>query len=117
MTLLKAATRFAVAAAAVASVAFMAPAAQASSAAGGTIATYVDREGGAGTAEAPIGRQCGAYRDATHLWYKHCGDTYIVVEIDKINRSNTFTCVGPRADVVLDSLLFSDNAWYAGQLC
>jgi hypothetical protein len=118
MTFLRAANRFAVAAATVASVALTVTAAQASSTAGGSaIATNPGSEGGMGTLIAPIGRQRGAYRDATHLWYKHCGDSYIEVEIDKIKGYNRFTCVSPRADIVLDSLLYSDNAWYTGRLC
>lgn len=115
MTFLRAVNRFAVAAATVASVALAMPAAQASSTAGGTsIAGQPSPEGEVGTYDAPYGRRCGAYRDATHLWYKHCADNWIMVEVDKIVGDNKFACVGPREDIVLDSILFSDNAWYAG---
>lgn len=104
--------RSALAATAIAGVLAAAPAAQA--AAPGTA-------GDTGALAAPVGRQCGAYRDMGgdhgHLWYWHCGDGAITVEVDKIKGSNQFVCVGPREDVFLDYVIFSDNAWYARPGC
>lgn len=73
-------------------------------------------DGEVGTAEAPVGVQCGAYRDmggdVGHLRYRHCGPTSIVVEVDMRYRDNKFVCVKAWADVFLERYIFADNAWY-----
>ncbi|MFC4121439.1 DUF6355 family natural product biosynthesis protein [Nonomuraea zeae] len=118
MTFLETTKRFAIVAAAVASLTSMAPAAQAASTdVGAAIATNPGNEGGVGTNTAPPGVRCGAYVDFTHLWYKHCGDSYIEVEVDKIKGDNVFICIGPWEHKAIASLLFYDNAWYTGRSC
>jgi hypothetical protein len=101
-------TRLAVAA--VASVALVAPASAA--------AATSNADGGVGILQAPVGKQCGAYRDnaldSAHLRYWHCGPTQIRIEVDKRTRDNTYMCVGPWDDVFVDYYIFSSHAWYVG---
>jgi hypothetical protein len=74
--------------------------------------------GGIGVLEAPVGKQCGAYRDSpmdyAHLRYWHCGPTQIRIEVDKRNGPNYTTCVGPWQDVFVDHYIFASHAWYVG---
>jgi hypothetical protein len=74
--------------------------------------------GGVGVRQAPVGKQCGAYRDnpldTAHLRYSHCGPTWIMIEVDKRTRDNTYKCVGPWEDVFVDYYIFSSHAWYVG---
>jgi hypothetical protein len=111
MSTLRIVTRLAVAA--VASFALMAPAANASAA-----AATPSADGGVGILQAPVGKQCGAYRDnpfdTAHLRYWHCGPTWITIEVDKRTRDNTTMCVGPWEDVFVDYYIFSSHAWYVG---
>lgn len=111
MSTLRTVTRLAVAA--VAGFALVAPAAGASAAAAPSGA-----DGGVGILQAPVGKQCGAYRDdpfdTAHLRYWHCGPTWIMVEVDKRTRPNTYKCVGPWEDVFVDYYIFSSHAWYVG---
>jgi hypothetical protein len=114
-------SRIAVAAAAVASFAVAAPAANASAGASGpAAATTSSNAGGIGILQAPVGKQCGAYRDSpadyAHLRYWHCGPTKIRIEIDKRDRANDYMCVAAWDDVFVDYYIFSSHAWYVG-LC
>jgi hypothetical protein len=108
---LRTVTRLAVAAAA--SFAVVAPAAGASAAAATSAA-----DGGVGILQAPVGKQCGAYRDnpldTAHLRYWHCGPTWIRIEVDKRTRDNIHMCVAPWDDVFVDQYIFSSHAWYVG---
>ena len=103
-------------------VALVAPATGASAAAGTSAATGASAAaaGDIGVFEAPVGVQCGAYRDygvdTAHLRYLHCGSPVIMIEIDKRNGPNRYMCVGGWQDVFVDHYIFADNAWYVG-LC
>ncbi|WP_232660860.1 DUF6355 family natural product biosynthesis protein [Pseudonocardia sp. TRM90224] len=71
-------------------------------------------------AEAPTGKQCGAYRHYynqsgnSHLRYWHCGNSKVKVEVDMRYAANQFYCVFEGEDAFLANWPEADNAWYVG---
>jgi hypothetical protein len=78
--------------------------------------------GGLRPLEAPWGEQCGAYfrmrkvgsRDEPYLYYKHCGDTKIKIEIDIREHPNEFRCIDARFHSYVYHAQVAEHAWYAG---
>ena len=87
----------------------------------GSIAIAAPASGDVGTLSAPVGKGCGAYATGYNptiamLRYWHCGGSVIRVEVDAIYDPNYTVCVAPGADVELTYWTRADNAWYVG-LC
>ncbi|MEU8360111.1 DUF6355 family natural product biosynthesis protein [Nonomuraea sp. NPDC048882] len=73
----------------------------------------------AGAASSAGSAECGQHWNLDELWYNHCGETNVIIYVDRWNVGGVRDfemCVGP-GDHHLGWWPDYLGAWYAGKLC